>query len=438
MAIPPLRLAAINVELAQLRVRHNILLLALIEAAREEGRRGRRPRSVWVKPWLQRRMLFGQYDTLMLELMRESKGDFKNFMRMTPEVFQELLDRVGPRISKPRARRPALEAGLKLALTIRFLATGNSYKSLAFGFRVGPNTISLFIPQVCEAIIAEYGPEVLVTPRNPQEWRRITDTFKNRWNFPHCVGAIDGKHVAVKKPKKSGSRFFNHKGFFSVVLLAVVDGDYKFIWVSVGAEGSCSDAGIFNRSSLAPALQDGTLGLPEADYLPNDDVDIPYFLVGDDAFALRPYMMKPYPQYRLTKEERIFNYRLSRARRVSENAFGIMACRFRCLLTTLQTGPLISRTITKCCVVLHNVLRSKCPQLQNRDLDQEDDNGNLVPGAWRDVGHMAEMEAAARASRATRDGKRQRIYLKNYLSSPAGSVPWQEAAIGMAHDQPLV
>jgi len=70
------------------------------------------------------------------------------------------------------------------------------------------------------------------------------------------------------------------------VLLAVVDAVFRFLWVNVGAEGSCSDAGIFNRSSLAPALQEGTLGLPEPDHLPHDDVDIPFFLVGDNAFAL--------------------------------------------------------------------------------------------------------------------------------------------------------
>jgi len=400
-------------------------------AEEEEARGRRRPRSCWVRPWLQRRQLFGQYDTLMFELMRESHGDFRTYMRMTPEVFRELLDRVGPRIRKHQARRPALEAGLKLAITIRFLATGGTYQNMMFGFRVGANTISLFVPEVCDAIVQEYSPEVLVTPRNPEEWKRIAQVFETRWNFPHCVGAIDGKHIAIKMPAKSGSRFFNHKRFFSIVLLAVVDADYRFIWVNIGSEGACSDAGIFNNSSLAPALQNNTLGLPPPDPLPNDDTDMPYFLVGDDAFALRTYMMKPYPQYRLTRSERIFNYRASRARRVSENAFGIMACRFRCLLTTLQTNHINSRRIVKGCVVLHNILRSRCPQIQNRDLDQEDANGNIVQGAWRDAGHLAELDTARRASRATRLGKAQRIYLKNYFCSDAGSVPWQDAAIGL-------
>ena len=230
MQRPPNQVGALQVELQQLRIRHQMVLMALIGAAHEEeeeGGRRRRPRSVWVKPWIQRRMLFGQYDTLMQELMRESKGDFKRYMRMTPEMFRELLDRVGPRITKDRARRPALEAGLKLAITIRFLATGSCYKNMAFNFRVGSNTISLFIPEVCDAIVAEYGRDSLVTPRTEEEWRSVALAFQNRWNFPHCVGAIDGKHVAIKKPAKSGSRFFNHKGFFSIVLLAVVDADYR-------------------------------------------------------------------------------------------------------------------------------------------------------------------------------------------------------------------
>jgi len=354
---PRRRVVALHLQLARLHIQHNIVLLAAIEAARqEEEQRGRRPRSVWVKPWIQRCQLFGQYDTLMMEMMRESRGDFQNYMRMPVEVFRELLERVAPRITKAAARRPALEGGLKLAITIRFLATGNSYRSLAFGFRVANNTIALFVPEVCEAIVAEYRQETLITPSEPAEWARVADQFHRRWNYPHCVGAIDGKHIAIKKPAKSGSRFFNHKGFFSIVLLAVVDADYRFLWVNIGAEGSCSDAGIFNRSSLAPALQNGTLGLPDPDYLPNDDVDIGYFLVGDDAFALRPYMMKPYPHYRLTHDEQIFNYRTSRARRVSENAFGIMASRFRCLLTTLQTSHSNGKKIGKACIVLHNLL----------------------------------------------------------------------------------
>ena len=79
--------------------------------------------------------------------------------------------------------------------------------------------------------------------------------------FPHAVGALDGKHIVIKKPKKSGSEYFNYRGYFSLVFLALVDADYKFLWVHVGASGSPSDAQIFNHSKLK-RIENRRLGLP--------------------------------------------------------------------------------------------------------------------------------------------------------------------------------
>ena len=92
-------------------------------------------------------------------------------------------------------------------------------------------------------ILREIQQEYLICPTDPEEWRRIEEKFRNRWNVPHAVGARDGKPIAMKKLKKSGSEYY-----FS--LLALVDAEYKFLWVTVGASASSSDAQIFNRSKL--------------------------------------------------------------------------------------------------------------------------------------------------------------------------------------------
>ena len=349
---------------------------------------------------------------------------------MPPDLYYEILGRIDHRIRKQDTRfRHALEPGLKLAVVLRHLATGMDYPSLQFDFRISRHSISQFLQDVCQAIIDEFAPEVIKCPVREDDWMEVAEGFKTRWNLPHACGALDGKHVAIRCPPNSGSQYYNYKKFYSVVLMALVDSDYKFLWVDVGADGRASDGQIFNVSELKECLVDGSINLPDAEPLPNDDRDFPYFLVGDDAFALRSYMMKPYGHRELNRAQRIFNYRLSRGRRVVENAFGIMASRWRCLLHTLCQGPEVVRTIVETCVVLHNLMRLRFPGIQNRHLDVEDADHNIIPGDWRNDAAMHEVEDVRAPNRDTREAKQQREYLKLYFNSPAGSVPWQERIV---------
>lgn len=105
--------------------------------------------------------------------------------------------------------------------------------------------------------------------------------------------------------------------------MALVDASYKVIWVE--ANGACSDAQIFNNSKLKEKIEDGTLDIPQPENLLGDDRPMPYFLIGDEAFALRTTMMKPYSSYNMDHDQRVYNYRCSRARRVVENAFSVLA-----------------------------------------------------------------------------------------------------------------
>ena len=270
-----------------LLMQHNNLQLRQLALVQElMRRRRRRPPAFWVRPWLTapRRLLYGHFHCLTRELRIEDTASFF----MESQMFDELVDRLSPRITLQDTNwRKALEPGLKVAVTLRYLASGDRYPSLSYAFRVSRHTIAKFLPQVCQAIVDEYKDEVIACPTTPEEWQAIADEFERRWNIPHAVGALDGKHVAIRKPPQSGSLYHNYKGFFSIIILALVDADYNFIWVDVGSMGHMSDAQIFNASEVKECFEDGTINLPPPQPMTNDDRPTPYFMLADDAFALR-------------------------------------------------------------------------------------------------------------------------------------------------------
>ena len=100
--------------------------------------------------------------------------------------------------------------GLKLAITLRYLASGDNYHSLMYSWRVAHNTISLLVLEVCEAIIAEFADEVVPCPTTVDGWRAIAELFSTHWNFHHTLCALDGKHITIQCLKNSGSTYFNY------------------------------------------------------------------------------------------------------------------------------------------------------------------------------------------------------------------------------------
>lgn len=189
-------------------------------------------------------------------------------------MFDDILQRVTPRIQKKDTRfRDALPAGLKLAKTLRYMASGDTYVSLAYDFRVASESVCHFVPEVCTALLQVYKDEVLAIPNTPDAWREVAAQFERRWNMPHTLGALDGKHVEIKKPPGSGSLYHNYKGFFSIVLLALVDANYKFIWCDIGGMGFMSDCQIFNDSELKECMDDNSIGFPPPSPITNDDRD---------------------------------------------------------------------------------------------------------------------------------------------------------------------
>ena len=118
----------------------------------------------------------------MAELRFEIPEAFENFVRVDVQMFQELLHVLGVRITTKKTwSRQTIDPGLRLAITLRYLATGDSYRTLMYGFRVAHNTISGIIGDVCKAIVATYAGDVINTPTEPEQWKVIAEKFQAEW-----------------------------------------------------------------------------------------------------------------------------------------------------------------------------------------------------------------------------------------------------------------
>ena len=141
------------------------------------------------------------------------------------------------------------------------------------------------------------------------------------------------------------------------MLLAVCDAHYCFTLVDIGDTGRHSDGGVFSNSAFGQAMEAGELSLPNMDNVSGIASPIPYLFVGDAAFPLKTYMLHPYPGRYLPDNKRIFNSRLSRARRIIENTFSIMATKFRIFRRAIIANPEKVTKITKAACSLHNYLK---------------------------------------------------------------------------------
>ena len=155
----------------------------------------------------------------------------------------------------------------------------------------------------------------------------VEEKLRTRWNVLHAVGAIDGKHIAMKKPKKSGSGPLQLQGL---------------LFPGSPGPGQCRIQIPVERN-LREKIEDDSLRLPASEQLGEGGPDLHYFLLDNNAYVLMPWMVKPCSRRQLTREERIANYRISRGRRVVENAFGIFVSWFRVLLGNIEQRPRVSK-----------------------------------------------------------------------------------------------
>ncbi|CAB3987684.1 Hypothetical predicted protein [Paramuricea clavata] len=176
------------------------------------------------------------------------------------------------------------------------------------------------------------------------------------WQFPCAWGAVDGCHLPIVCPsggQEARKEYHNFKNFYSIVMMAIVDAKDRFVWASIGFPGNSHDSVILQSTQLWTDITQNNI-IPSIGKNIEKLIVNP-FILGDSAFPFRIWLMKPYGHATLSPKESNFNYRLSRARMVTERAFGQLKSRWRILHRRSECEPESVKETALTCVVLHNL-----------------------------------------------------------------------------------
>lgn len=265
-----------------------------------------------------------------------------------------------------------------MAVCIWRLATNAEFRTIAQLFGIGQSTAVMVVNHVASTIVKYMMPSIIKRPSDP-ELRAIIQGFRDRWGFPQCAGAIDGTHIGIMAPSESPGDYYNRKGFYSIILQGVVDHRLRFWDINVGWPGRVHDARVFSNSTLFECGQSGTL-------FPNaterfGEVDVPIVILGDAAYPLLPWLIKPYTPNNITPAQAAFNYHLSRARMTVERAFGRLKGRWRCLLKRYDCDVSRINTIIAACCVLHNFCEDHREDFEDSQHEEERGETNELNAA---------------------------------------------------------
>ncbi|XP_067139320.1 uncharacterized protein [Centruroides vittatus] len=302
----------------------------------------------------------------------------ENF-RVSRETFNFLCAALPEMKRNNTHLRRCISTEKRVAIALYTLASSSEYRTISHLFGVGKSTVCKIVIDFCNAVINNLMSTAIQFPQTKNEIDLKIRDFYEIWNFPQCFGSIDGTHIPISPPKKDCIDYYNYKGWYSVVLLAVSDAKYMFTYINVGSPGRNNDAHIFkNSNSLLTCLQNiNSLELGERI---GGEV-VPPLIIGDSAFPLQPTLMKPFPSKTEDEMEKTFNFRLSRARRVVENAFGRLKARFRRLSKRMDNRIDISKRIIKTCCILHNLCEKRDDPIEKtwlNEINQSDSSSERI------------------------------------------------------------
>ena len=317
------------------------------------------------------------------EFMNLSDQRWLESYRVPKRIFQQLVHSLqGVGRAATRMRRPVPVVTIVVMLLKR-LGKGLDYQEIGDKFGVGASTACQKVNTAMSFLI-ETKKYMISRLQEGRNLEAIIEGFLTRWNFPLCLGAIDGTHIPIKAPQNHHTDYFNRKSFHSVILQAVCDSECRITDIFAGWPGRAHDARVFSRSNIGQKVINGTL-VTGHDTLARDinGTTIEPFLVGDPAYPFRKHRMKDYTGSNLSPEKEYFNYRLNRARIQIERTFGLLKGRWRCLLRPLECdlANVVQHVIASC--ILHNICQEGdaeyLEEWDARDTEEVDDPTALGP-----------------------------------------------------------
>ena len=263
-----------------------------------------------------------------------SEKRFKQTLRVSRGTFQFILNRIRHDLERVVVCEDPIPLDMRLAICRYRLGCRDYYFTIDEMSEVGVSTVAGITEDVWDTIINNLWNDSVVNhfPKNEQTFREKMLNMEQMWQFPCCWSAIDGCHISIKCPPgglQSSKEYHNFKNFYSIVLMGMVGAKYRFIWASCGYPYNSHDSIIMQSTTLWQDISHGKIlpGIPKG----VGGVDVPPLTVGDSAFPFQTWLMKPYTNAVLSEKQKYFNYHLSRARIVTEGAYGQLKGRWRVL-----------------------------------------------------------------------------------------------------------
>ncbi|XP_068748036.1 uncharacterized protein [Montipora capricornis] len=307
------------------------------------------------------------------------------------EYFRQqlILHILGQRLERRNTRfRNCLPPAKVLALGLYRLAHGNSYSSIGPVFNVGKSTVIEGVQDVVNGLY-ELRDEYIKFPETIAEVNASIATFAELTNLPNVVGAIDGSHIRIKAPNDSAPDYFSRYQQHDFIIQAIVDGKKIFMDFACGYPGSMHDARVLRRNTIFQRAENGNILTQPTVNVTGHDIG-PY-LLGDSAYPLSPWLMKPYPEGTRDPREIAFNKELSSARVKVECAFGVLKSRWRILLKRFDSGIPFAVRNAVACAVLHNISIRSGDEWEDEEGEDDCDPGGPPPNVIRDGDNIREV-----------------------------------------------